>query len=79
MADLSAYATPDDICRAFFTHVQAAPNGELAYEDLWRLLRAQGMRLRGASPKKERDTVHRALTNSSRVVKVRPGVFAPRD
>jgi hypothetical protein len=73
------FATPDEIRRAFRDHLASVGSSELRYEDLWRALRERGVHVRGATPKKERDTVYRALSSDSRIRKVRPGVFALRD
>jgi hypothetical protein len=72
------YANPDQIRAAFFETLQQEQRAELAYETLWRNLREAGWRIRGASPKKQRDTVYNALSTDHRLTKVRPGVFAPR-
>jgi hypothetical protein len=72
-----AFASPDEIRMAFRTHLAATGKSELAYEDLWSLLRGQGVIVRGATMKKQRDTVYRALSTDPGIARVRPGVFAP--
>jgi len=72
------YATADAIRRAFLDYVSEGPAQELPYQEVWRRLRSAGIHLRGTTAKKERDTVYKALLGSSEIVKVRPGVFAPR-
>lgn len=71
----SAFASPDDIRQAFRAYLAETGTTELAYEDLWRLLRERGVTVRGATTKKQRDTVYRALSTDPGIARVRPGVF----
>jgi hypothetical protein len=72
------YLTPNQIRDAFFAELSARGVQQLAYADLWSALRSQGQAVRGSSPKKQRDTVYRALASSNRIERIAPGVFARR-
>lgn len=78
MVEPESYVSPDAIRRAFLDYVREAPAQELSYQEVWRRLRSAGVKLRGGTPKKERDTVYKALLSSSKILRVRPGVFTLR-
>jgi len=69
--------TSEEICQVFFEYLRESGLEGVAYGDLWRLLSGRGARIRGSSPKNQRDTVYRVLTSNPRIVKTKPGFFAP--
>jgi hypothetical protein len=71
-------ATPEEIRCAFFEYIQSTNEPEVPYRALWRALLDRGFAIRGETPKRQRDAVYGALSSDHRIVKVRPGVFAPR-
>jgi hypothetical protein len=75
-ADAKGFVTPGAIRQAFFEQLESLGVHELAYAQLWQVLKAQGAQLRGSTPKRERDFVYRALLGDPRIQRVRPGVFA---
>lgn len=72
------YLTADEIRAAFLIEVRESPNGRLAYSDLWDRLQRRGSLVRGSTPKRQRDIVHKALSRDPRIQRVEPGVFAAR-
>ena len=63
------------ICEAFLEHLEEKNLDGMSYGDFWRVLHARGLRARGRSAKNERDSVYRALSSDSRIVKAKPGFF----
>ena len=70
------YASPDDLRRVFRELLDQLGSSEAHYDDVWRAARDRGLHVRGATPKKQRDAVFRALASDPEVQKVRPGVFS---
>lgn len=71
-------ASTTDIRNAFFEVVEATPNRQVAYRDLWSELIRRGWTIRGGTPKRQQDAVYSALKGDARIEKVQPGVFQPR-
>ena len=70
--------TSKEIKEVFFDLAATAPTHEVAYRDLWANLVDRGWAVRGATPKRQQDAVYSALKSEPLIVKVRPGVFAPK-
>jgi hypothetical protein len=73
--DSPEYVTSAEIRAVFIAQASASPTHELAYSDLWALLREQQKRIRGATEKRQRDTVYRALLESNDIERSARGVF----
>ena len=69
------FITANEIRAAFRSYLEEQDVDEVAYEDLWRQLRRSGVSFRGATAKKERDSVYNALVGDPEIERVRPGVF----
>lgn len=69
------YLTSADIRNAFVDHIDSSPTNELSYATLWTILREQNKPIRGATEKRQRDAVWRALDGDPRIERSGPGVF----
>ncbi len=75
MMDNDNYLKSEEIREAFFARAASSPTGDVSYADLWSTLLERGKTIRGATPKRQRDAVWRALVADSRIERSAPGIF----